>query len=85
MYFLPSGSGERKLLDWRSGNSSQWSSNRGRWFWLRESEKQLLQNSQVGKVAIEEDVEIGANSTVDRATLGVTRIQALVLRLTIWL
>ncbi|HOA99680.1 UDP-3-O-(3-hydroxymyristoyl)glucosamine N-acyltransferase [Candidatus Sordicultor fermentans] len=31
---------------------------------------------QVGKVVIEEDVEIGANSTVDRATLGVTRIGA---------
>ncbi len=29
---------------------------------------------QVGTVVIEDDVEIGANSTVDRATLGVTRI-----------
>lgn len=29
---------------------------------------------QVGVVVIEEDVEIGANSCVDRATLGVTRI-----------
>jgi UDP-3-O-[3-hydroxymyristoyl] glucosamine N-acyltransferase len=29
---------------------------------------------QVGKVIIGEDVEIGANSTVDRAALGVTRI-----------
>lgn len=29
---------------------------------------------QLGKVVIEDDVEIGANSCVDRATLGVTRI-----------
>lgn len=29
---------------------------------------------QVGRVVIEDDVEIGANSTVDRATLGETRI-----------
>ena len=29
---------------------------------------------QVGKVLIEDDVEIGANSCVDRASLGVTRI-----------
>jgi len=29
---------------------------------------------QVGKVIIEDDVEIGANSTVDRATLGATTI-----------
>jgi len=31
---------------------------------------------QVGRVVIEEDVEIGANSTIDRATLGETRIGA---------
>src|SRR5262249_36645763 len=29
---------------------------------------------QLGTVVIEDDVEIGANSTVDRATLGATRI-----------
>lgn len=29
---------------------------------------------QVGRVVVEEDVEIGANSTIDRATLGETRI-----------
>jgi UDP-3-O-[3-hydroxymyristoyl] glucosamine N-acyltransferase len=29
---------------------------------------------QVGKVRIEDDVEIGANVTIDRATLGITRI-----------
>jgi UDP-3-O-[3-hydroxymyristoyl] glucosamine N-acyltransferase len=29
---------------------------------------------QVGRVVIEDDVEIGANTTVDRATLGATRI-----------
>lgn len=31
---------------------------------------------QAGRVVVEEDVEIGANSTVDRATLGETRIGA---------
>lgn len=31
---------------------------------------------QVGKVVIEEDVEIGPNTTIDRATLGETRIGA---------
>ena len=30
---------------------------------------------QIGRVAIEDDVEIGANSTVDRAALGETRIR----------
>jgi UDP-3-O-[3-hydroxymyristoyl] glucosamine N-acyltransferase len=30
---------------------------------------------QVGRVVIEDDVEVGANSTVDRATLGETRIR----------
>jgi UDP-3-O-[3-hydroxymyristoyl] glucosamine N-acyltransferase len=29
---------------------------------------------QIGRVVVEEDVEIGANSTIDRATLGETRI-----------
>lgn len=29
---------------------------------------------QIGRVVIEDDVEIGANSTIDRATVGVTRI-----------
>ncbi len=29
---------------------------------------------QIGKVVIEDDVEIGANTTIDRATIGVTRI-----------
>lgn len=31
---------------------------------------------QVGTVAVEDDVEIGANATIDRATLGTTRIGA---------
>lgn len=31
--------------------------------------------SQIGNVVIEEDVEIGANTTIDRATLGSTRIK----------
>lgn len=29
---------------------------------------------QIGRVVVEDDVEIGANSTLDRATIGVTRI-----------
>ncbi len=35
----------------------------------------LLKVPQVGRVVIEDDVEIGANTTVDRATLGETRIR----------
>ncbi len=31
---------------------------------------------QIGRVVVEEDVEIGANTTLDRATLGETRIGA---------
>jgi UDP-3-O-[3-hydroxymyristoyl] glucosamine N-acyltransferase len=31
---------------------------------------------QVGTVVVEDDVEIGANTTIDRATLGITRIGA---------
>lgn len=36
--------------------------------------KRAVPIKQVGTVIIEDDVEIGANSTVDRATLGATRI-----------
>jgi len=36
--------------------------------------KQHRKVPQVGRVVIEDDVEIGANSTIDRATLGTTRI-----------
>jgi UDP-3-O-[3-hydroxymyristoyl] glucosamine N-acyltransferase len=34
-----------------------------------------LKIPQIGRVVIEDDVEIGANSAVDRATMGVTRIR----------
>jgi UDP-3-O-[3-hydroxymyristoyl] glucosamine N-acyltransferase len=37
-------------------------------------EGRYLKIPHVGRVIIEDDVEIGANATVDRATLGVTRI-----------
>jgi len=36
--------------------------------------KRAVSIKQIGTVVIEDDVEIGANSTVDRATLGATRI-----------
>jgi UDP-3-O-[3-hydroxymyristoyl] glucosamine N-acyltransferase len=36
--------------------------------------KKWLKIPQVGSVIIEDDVEVGANCTIDRATLGVTRI-----------
>jgi UDP-3-O-[3-hydroxymyristoyl] glucosamine N-acyltransferase len=36
---------------------------------------QLEKVPQVGRVVVEDDVEIGANTTVDRATLGETRIR----------
>jgi UDP-3-O-[3-hydroxymyristoyl] glucosamine N-acyltransferase len=35
-----------------------------------------LKVPHVGKVVLEDDVEVGANSTIDRATLGETRIGA---------
>jgi UDP-3-O-[3-hydroxymyristoyl] glucosamine N-acyltransferase len=31
--------------------------------------------SQIGSVEIEDDVEVGANTTIDRATIGLTRIE----------
>lgn len=38
--------------------------------------RELHKFPQVGRVVIEDDVEIGANTTVDRGSLGVTRIGA---------
>jgi UDP-3-O-[3-hydroxymyristoyl] glucosamine N-acyltransferase len=43
-------------------------------FGYAESDKGALKVPQVGGVVVEDDVEIGANTTIDRATLGVTRI-----------
>ncbi len=37
--------------------------------------KKNVKSPQIGKVEIEDDVEIGANSTVDRATFGKTTLQ----------
>jgi UDP-3-O-[3-hydroxymyristoyl] glucosamine N-acyltransferase len=39
-------------------------------------QEQHLKIPHIGKVVVEDDVEIGANTTVDRATLGETRIGA---------
>ncbi len=41
---------------------------------LSEQANPLLKIPQVGTVIVEDDVEIGSNSTIDRATIGVTRI-----------
>ena len=43
-------------------------------FGFAPSEKGFRKVPQVGIVEIDDDVEIGANTTIDRATLGVTRI-----------
>jgi UDP-3-O-[3-hydroxymyristoyl] glucosamine N-acyltransferase len=43
-------------------------------FGFASSEETMHKVPQIGKVIIEDDVEIGANSTVDRAALGETRI-----------
>ena len=43
-------------------------------FGFAPSEKGFQKIPQVGIVEIDDDVEIGANTTIDRATLGVTRI-----------
>ncbi len=37
--------------------------------------REWIKIPQIGTVVVEDDVEIGANSTVDRATFGVTRIR----------
>jgi UDP-3-O-[3-hydroxymyristoyl] glucosamine N-acyltransferase len=44
-------------------------------FGFVEHDKELIKIPQVGRVIIEDDVEIGANTTVDRATMGATVIQ----------
>ena len=41
---------------------------------LSEEANPLLKIPQIGTVIIEDDVEIGSNATVDRATIGATRI-----------
>jgi len=41
----------------------------------KDEEKHWLKIPQVGKVVIEDDVEIGANTTIDRASTGETRIK----------
>jgi UDP-3-O-[3-hydroxymyristoyl] glucosamine N-acyltransferase len=43
-------------------------------FGYAQSEAGALKVPQVGSVEIEDDVEIGANTTIDRGTLGATRI-----------
>ncbi len=43
-------------------------------FGFIEENGKLCRVPQLGKVIIEDDVEIGANTTVDRATMGATRI-----------
>jgi UDP-3-O-[3-hydroxymyristoyl] glucosamine N-acyltransferase len=44
-------------------------------FGFVEANGELMKVPQVGNVVIEDDVEIGANSTVDRATMGATLIR----------
>ena len=41
----------------------------------KDEEKHWLKIPQVGRVVIEDDVEIGANTTIDRASTGETRIK----------
>ncbi len=43
-------------------------------FGFAPQESEYRKIPQVGKVIIEDDVEIGANTTIDRATMGVTRL-----------
>lgn len=43
--------------------------------YLRDEQGVRTKVPQVGRVMIEDDVEIGANATIDRATMGVTRIK----------
>lgn len=43
--------------------------------YLRDGQGHRMKVPQVGRVIIEDDVEIGANVTIDRATMGTTRIK----------
>ncbi|MDR1885456.1 MAG: UDP-3-O-(3-hydroxymyristoyl)glucosamine N-acyltransferase [Synergistaceae bacterium] len=43
--------------------------------YIQDSDGRRVKIPQIGVVVIEDDVEIGANSTIDRATFGVTRIR----------
>lgn len=43
--------------------------------YARDEEKKWLKIPQIGVVIIEDDVEIGANTTIDRASVGETRIK----------
>src|SRR5574337_1209304 len=43
--------------------------------YLRDGQGIRIKVPQVGRVILEDDVEIGANVTIDRATMGVTRIK----------
>lgn len=43
-------------------------------FGFSKEDDRLRKVPQIGRVVIEDDVEIGANSAIDRATLGITRI-----------
>src|SRR5574337_760093 len=43
--------------------------------YLRDGQGIRIKVPQVGRVILEDDVEIGANVTIDRATLGVTRVK----------
>lgn len=43
-------------------------------FGYEPTEEGFLKIPQIGRVVVESDVEIGANTTVDRATVGLTRI-----------
>lgn len=46
----------------------------GEGFGYEKTEKGLIKIPQIGKVVLEDKVEVGANSCIDRATLGETRI-----------
>ncbi|MBK8811631.1 MAG: UDP-3-O-(3-hydroxymyristoyl)glucosamine N-acyltransferase [Acidobacteria bacterium] len=44
--------------------------------YARDEERRWLKIPQVGRVVLEDDVEIGANSAIDRASVGETRIKS---------
>jgi len=44
--------------------------------YLNDSERKYVKIPQIGNVVIEDNVEIGANTTIDRAALGSTRIKS---------
>lgn len=61
-------------LKWPACCDSRECGHRRVWLWLRYDPRQTSRGDQLGYVILQRDVEIGANSTIDRGTYGPTII-----------